>query len=107
MPLLDHFHSPLSNRRPWESFHGGWAYEIMAALNRTILPAGYFAAAQVHVGTRIEVDVAKLETAEERAELVGHGSGATAVQTWAPPQTALRMPAVFPDDIEVHIFRSS
>ena len=24
MPLLDHFHPPLSERRPWESIHARW-----------------------------------------------------------------------------------
>ncbi len=52
MPLLDHFRSPLSDARHWESFHGGWAYEMMAALNRGLLPEGYFAEAQVHISRR-------------------------------------------------------
>ena len=25
MPLLDHFHPPVSERRSWEGFHGLWA----------------------------------------------------------------------------------
>ena len=25
MPVLDHFHPPLSQRRHWESFHSAWA----------------------------------------------------------------------------------
>ena len=25
MPLLDHFHPPLSDERHWESFHAAWA----------------------------------------------------------------------------------
>src|ERR1700729_3893566 len=34
MPLLDHFHPPLSATRHWESFHASWATGIMATLNR-------------------------------------------------------------------------
>ena len=60
MPLLDHFHSPLSESRSWESFHTSWSSEIMAALNQEILPPGYFAETQVHFGSRLEVDVATL-----------------------------------------------
>ena len=42
MPLLDHFHPPLSLERRWESFHAAWSGSLADALNRT-LPAGYFA----------------------------------------------------------------
>ena len=61
MPLLDHFHPPLSQSRHWESFHAAWAAEIMRTLNRRVLPRGYFAEAQVHVGSRVEIDVATFE----------------------------------------------
>ena len=64
MPLLDHFHPPLSETRNWESFHTSWASEIMAALNQEILPPGYFAETQVHFGSRVEIDVATLHEAE-------------------------------------------
>jgi hypothetical protein len=104
--LLDHFRPPLAGPRHWESFHGGWAYEIMAALNRSILPAGYFAEAQVHIGSRVEVDVASFEQPEGAAAAVDKNGG-VAVQAWAPPATALVMPALFPDEIEVQIFDSS
>ena len=66
MPLLDHFHAPLADERHWESFHSAWAGEIMAHLNQGGLPAGYFAEAQVHLGGRVEVDVASF--GQENAE---------------------------------------
>ena len=100
MPLLDHFYPPLATRRHWESFHAAWATEVMAYLNRQILPEGYFAEAQVHVGSRVEIDVA---TFEERAESA-NGTGEVALATWAPPMTALVMPAIFPDELEVQIY---
>ena len=34
MPLLDHFHPPLSERRPWESFHSTWCGSLADYLNR-------------------------------------------------------------------------
>jgi hypothetical protein len=41
MPLLDHFHPPLLDRRHWEGFHGRWAAAISDALNED-LPPEYF-----------------------------------------------------------------
>lgn len=108
MPLRDHFHPPLATLRHWESFHAAWATEIMRTLNRTVLPPGCFAEAQVHVGSRVEIDVATFE--QEQASRAGTGDsngGGVAVETWAPPATALVMPAIFPDEIEVQVFRVS
>jgi hypothetical protein len=45
MPLLDHFHPPLSQRRHWESFHSAWASALADALNEEWLPEGFFAGA--------------------------------------------------------------
>jgi hypothetical protein len=104
MPLLDHFHPPLSQERHWESFHAAWATEIMAALNRSVLPAGYFAEAQVHVGGRVEIDVASFEREPARVAEANGNSGGVAVETWAPPTTSMIMPALFPDEIEVQVF---
>jgi hypothetical protein len=55
MPLLDHFHPPLSERRHWHSFHNSWATYLSSQLN-ALLPAGYFAEPYVQFG--IEIDVA-------------------------------------------------
>ena len=108
MPLRDHFHPPLSERRHWESFHAAWATEIMRTLNRRVLPAQCFAAAQVHVGSRVEIDVATFEQDPGAGAAAAEGNGgAVATQTWAPPATALVMPAIFPDEIEIQVFRRS
>jgi hypothetical protein len=104
MPLLDHFRPPLSERRHWESFHAVWATEMMRTLNRRVLPPGYFAEAQVHVGSRVEIDVPTFEQDRALASVVSSNGGGVAVETWAPPTTALVMPAVFPDEIEVQVF---
>ncbi len=104
MPLRDHFHPPLATLRHWESFHATWATEIMRTLNRKVLPPGCFAEAQVHVGSRVEIDVATFE--EAQALSTGNGGG-LAVETWAPPATSLVMPAIFPDAIEVQVFHNS
>jgi hypothetical protein len=107
MPLREHFHPPLADLYPWESFHAAWATEIMRTLNRRVLPPGCFAAAQVHVGSRVEIDVATFEQERAASEATDGNAGGVAVQTWAPPATALVMPAVFPDEIEVQVFRRS
>ncbi len=58
MPLLDHFHPPLNERRHWHAFHNSWATYISSQLN-AILPEGYFAEANVQFG--VEIDVAAFE----------------------------------------------
>ena len=104
MPLLDHFHAPLVDRHPWESFHSVWAAELMGWLNR-ILPRRFLAVVQTHLGRHVEADVAEFEQSAEPGEDEGNGeaSGGVAVQTYAPPAVALVMPAVYPDDLEVQI----
>jgi hypothetical protein len=72
MPLLDHFHPPLSERRHWHSFHNSWATYISSQLN-TLLPEGYFAEANVQFG--VEIDVATFEEAAPPAQPAG----------WTPP----------------------
>lgn len=106
MPLLDHFHPPLYPIRHWESFHGQWAAAIANSLNQHILPKDYFAEMQVHVGSRVEVDIATLH--DERPALRedrGNGGVATlSAPPWAPPVPAISIPAIFPDSQEVLVY---
>jgi hypothetical protein len=106
MPLLDHFRPPLAPARHWEGFHAAWAVGIANLLNRRLLPDGYFAEAQVHIGGLVEVDVPTFERGGGAAPADGD-SGTVAVETWAPPATALTIPFVFPDEVEVQVFRES
>ena len=77
MPLLDHLHSTLSERRHRHSFHNSWATYISSQLN-TLLPEGYFAEPNVQFG--VEIDVAAFE---ER-------SGTPATQwTPSPPRASV------------------
>ena len=104
MPLLDHFRPPLHPMRHWESFHAQWAGAIADALNTTLLPQDYFAEIQVHIGSRIEVDVATLHGGGT-VEASGNGGVAIApARPWAPPAAAMSIPAVFPDSAEVLVF---
>src|SRR5207244_792827 len=103
MPLLDHFHPPVSERRTWEGFHGLWAAALVEKLNRDILGDEYFADMQVHIGSQVEVDIASL--AESRATGERSAPAATTLApVWAPPATELILPTVFPDEIEVQVF---
>jgi hypothetical protein len=107
MPLLDHFHPPLTPRRKWESFHSQWAASLAAYLNRDKLPPRYYAEMQVHVGGRIEIDVATMES-PPNGPTPAPAAVATAVlapaAVWAPPEPLLAMPAVFPDEFEVLVY---
>jgi hypothetical protein len=111
MPLRDHFHPPLGELRHWESFHARWATVIADTLEADLLPPGYFAEVQVHVGNRVEVDVATFEDEPLQAGPGAREGGATATatlpsQVWAPPEPGMVLPAVFPDRLEVQIFNS-
>lgn len=104
MPLLDHFRPPLSDTRHWESFHARWAAAIADALNEHLLPVGYYAEEQVHVGGRVEIDVATFEQGGGPSPPSGGGVATLSPQTWAPPAPRLLMPAVIPDSVEVLVF---
>lgn len=101
MPMLDHFHPPVSERRTWEGFHGLWAAALVEKLNRDVLADEYFADMQVHIGSQVEVDIATLNESQEPSERSRAGATATLATAWAPPATDLVFPVVFPDDIEV------
>jgi hypothetical protein len=103
MPLRDHFHLPLRGLCSWESFHSGWANEIMRQLNKT-LPMGYAARPNVKLGVDVAADVGTLEHSrhEPSAE---EGGVATAV--WAPPTPTLSVAVDFHhlDVFEVQVHR--
>lgn len=95
MPLLDHFHPPLSDRRHWHSFHNSWATYLSSQLN-SVLPEGYFAEANVQFG--VEIDVAAFE--EPTAAVSGTG--------WVPPSPQTSVPLTLSEAVvEVGIFSRS
>jgi hypothetical protein len=107
MPLLDHFRPPLIHTFPWESLHTVWASHILEHLNRDVLPRRYFAVAHIHLGDRVEIDVAALD----RGETQGHADedeGGVAVAVWAPPRATGSIPVPFsdPDVFEVQIYKN-
>jgi hypothetical protein len=106
MPLLDHFHPPLSDRRPWESFHTTWASALADSLNQGVLPAGYIALEQVHAGPAIEIDISAFAE-EARAAATSEAATATLPRTvWTPAAPPEVLPALFPEGCTVEIVAS-
>jgi hypothetical protein len=101
MPLLDHFHAPISQTHFWESFHTMWSASIAGQLN-AMLPRRFLASCHVHLGRQVEADVAEFD-AGILAETSGNGEGGVATAVWAPPVATHVIPAVFPDDVEVRV----
>ncbi|MGA7501111.1 MAG: hypothetical protein WBX00_30635, partial [Isosphaeraceae bacterium] len=64
MPLLDHFHPPLSRTHPWRGFHGAWAAAMARLLNGGVLPPGYYAVPFLDRDGPVEIDVAALREFE-------------------------------------------
>lgn len=94
MPLRDHFHAPLSERRHWHSFLHAWATYLAADLNHQ-LPENYFAEANVQYG--IEIDVATMEESPTGGQ----------APSWSPAKSpVLTVPmALVTDVIEVQVFK--
>ncbi len=104
MPLLDHFHPPLSTERRWESFHSSWATRIADALTEHWLPPGYIAEENAHIGPSVEIDVGTFEDHSSPEEGTGSGTVATLnAKNWAPPEPDAIVPSVIPDTFEVRI----
>jgi hypothetical protein len=103
MPLLDHFHPPLSTERRWESFHSSWATRIADALTERWLPPGYIAEEHVHLGPSIEIDVATFAQEASAARIEDGGVATVGSKVWSPPAADAVIPAVFPETFEVRI----
>ena len=103
MPLRGHFQPPLSRQRHWESFYSQWAVSIADQLNAR-LPRRFFAEVQVRLGSKVEDDVTEFEIRDEdlheSEKTPGDGE---AGGVWATPVATLTLPAVFPDNAEVHV----
>ncbi len=109
MPLLDHFHSPLSRTHPWRGFHGAWAAAIARLLNAGILPGGYYAVPFLDRDGPMEIDVAALHgIAGTQGGGVTQNGGETPVPaTWTPTPPALSIAVDWPslDDVQVEVFQ--
>lgn len=97
MPLLDHFRPPLNEEQFWESFHTLWISAIVERLNGGLLPEGYRAQANVHLG-EVAVDVGAFSRSD------GGSPGGDWPTEWRPSAAALAVPVVYPDELEVRVF---
>ncbi len=102
MPLLDHFHPPLSKRRHWQNLHSAWANALCDQLNKGLLPPRYIAEVNISLGGQIEVDLGTFETSEEKNPI----SGAGGLAVWSPPRPyrSVVMEETAQDQFEVQIF---
>lgn len=101
MPLLDHFHPPLSRTHPWRAFHGAWAAAMARLLNAGVLPSGFYAIPFLDRDGPVEIDVASLQEANSPEP---NESGE--VTLWTPPQPALSIAVEWPEmhniRVEIH-----
>ncbi|MFO0926751.1 MAG: hypothetical protein U0736_06875 [Gemmataceae bacterium] len=100
MPLLDHFHPPLSRTHPWRGFHAAWAAAIARLLNAGVLPSGYYAVPLVDRDGPVEVDVATLHDAGEFPVAAGEP------EPWTAPAPAVAVAVDLPgvDAVVVQVF---
>jgi len=99
MPLRDHFHSPVNDTHSWDEVHGQWPGEIVRDL-RNILPAGFRAAPNVHLGSGFEIDV----TTYESATAPDTDEGPTATLTTLAPTLTVEADLSEQDEYEVRIY---
>jgi hypothetical protein len=108
VPLLDHFHPPVSDSYPWESFHSGWATRLADVLNEQWLPTDFIAAEHTHAGPSLEIDIATFERPFAQRPAPRNGAQTvTLPRTWTPAEPAHKLPASFPDNFEVKVFSTS
>jgi hypothetical protein len=106
MPLRDHFHSPLNDKRSWDELHGQWPAMIVQSLYH-LLPDGYVAAPTVHLGAAFEIDVSTYE--EDEPSPPGGPTNAgegVAPGTWKAPSPTLTLEVDLPeqDEYEVRVY---
>lgn len=119
MPLKDHFHPPISTRKPWESVHSMWAATITQHLNGGVLPKRFESEQQTHRGTQVEIDIATFEEDSGPTLFTGvngvngthesDGGVAVATHTYTAPAATLSEVAEFAmDDLfEVRVYKSA
>lgn len=105
MPLLNHFREPASEDFPWTSHNTLWVAEIVGALNHSLPRDRYRAFANRHLSIDIAADIAEFDLRPQAQAARGNGGIANAGIALASfTASAMQtMPAIFPDDIEIHI----
>lgn len=102
MPLSDHFRPPIRRELRWESFNTVWAVGLSKWLNRTLPRGVYLAQPHVHLGSRVEADVAEYERRPESGHPHWAPDGGVAMLPVITAAT-VTVPATFPDQFEVQV----
>ncbi len=105
MPLVDHFHPPISTLHRWESFHNRWANTLADHLNDQLPAPRFLVEVQMTLGTRIEADVAEHDLGAGSSAPT-NGAQSEPVQTWTAPVAVRSLAFSCPDDLEVQVFDS-
>lgn len=103
MPLHDHFHPPVSNRRHWSELHGQWPGEIVRTLFDQ-LPPGFYAGPRLYLGSSFEVDVSVAEDDDHPAVDSVSGSGGTATLAAVDPPLTFASDLLNFDEYEVRAY---
>ena len=109
MPLRDHFRSPVNDKHTWDAVHGQWPGEIVRSLF-DILPSGYQAEPNIHLGSAFEIDIGTLQDDGYDPDHVAgtRPGGVATLSALAPTLTAptLTVEAELsePDEYEVLIY---
>ncbi len=102
MPLRDHFRSPVNDTHSWDEVHGQWPGEIVRTL-RSILPVGFRAGPNIHLGSPFEVDVSTYDL-DSRDPYTEIHSGNTALMTTLAPTFTVEADLSEQDVYEVQIY---
>lgn len=101
MPFRDHFRSPVNDTHSWDELHGMWPGEIVRSL-RAILPPGFRAGPNIHLGSPFEVDVSAYDLDSREPESAS--SGGTALATQPAPTLTVEADLSEEDVYEVQIY---
>lgn len=104
MPLRDHFRSPVNDTHSWDEVHGQWPGEIVRDLT-TILPAGFRAGPNIHLGSAFQVDVGsyELDTRDPDAPADFSNGGSVSLAALSPTLT-VEADLSEQDEYEVRIY---
>ncbi|HEY2786916.1 MAG TPA: DUF4058 family protein [Fimbriiglobus sp.] len=100
MPLRDHFRSPVNDTHSWDEVHGQWPAEIVRILN-PLLPPGFRAAPQVHLGSPFEVEVGTYDL--DTRDPVAPSGGVATLPSLAPTYT-VEAELADQDEYEVRVY---
>jgi hypothetical protein len=102
MPLRDHFRSPVNDTHSWDEVHGQWPGEIVRTL-RGILPPGFRAGPNIHLGSPFEVDVSTYDLDSNRQDQFTNG-GATGVAMEPAPTLTVEAEIAEQDIYEIQVY---